>query len=233
MRFAIRNPGYVCKTVWRELTLADERFLSAITQRTPREIRRLFDEPSSTPKFLNHLRQAESVFRQATIVSADLYAKKALLQYAVVRALEPDVVVDTGVANGVSASYVLLALHKNGRGSLHSIDIGDASYLPAGKSTGWLIPHWLRERWSLHVGDSREALPPLLRRFSQIDVFIHDSLHTYEHMMFEFEQAYPRLRPGGVLIADDALWNPSFSEFSRSVGGRASVIRGVGVLQKP
>jgi len=66
-----------------------------------------------------------------------------------------------------------------------------------------------------------------------MDIFIHDSLHTYEHMKFEFEEAYPHLRANGFLISDDASWNSAFAEFVQSVAlPDARVIRGVGILQK-
>ena len=69
------------------------------------------------------------------------------------------------------------------------------------------MPDWLRGRWKFHLGDARQILPPLARELPPLDLFTHDSLHTYEHMKFEFEQAFPLLRPGGILVADDALWN--------------------------
>jgi hypothetical protein len=58
-------------------------------------------------------------------------------------------------------------------------------------------------------------------------------LHTYEHMKFEYEEAYPHIRQGGILISDDALWNPAFKEFADKVATpMARVLRGVGFLKK-
>ncbi|MBS7618990.1 hypothetical protein KEJ25_10480, partial [Candidatus Bathyarchaeota archaeon] len=48
--------------------------------------------------------------------------------------------------------------------------------------------------WNFINAGSREALPDLLRKLNQIDVFLHDSLHTYEHMSFEYETAWPFIR---------------------------------------
>jgi len=164
---------------------------------------------------------------------ADLFAKKVLVQYITVRAFRPDVVVETGVANGVSSAYLLLALDKNGRGRLHSVDLGNPVFLPAGKPPGWIVPESLRNRWNLLIGDSRQLLPKLLSELRTVDVFIHDSLHTYDQMLWEYRTAYPYLRPGGLLFSDDAGWNPAFEEFSREVGAKMSaVVRGVGFLQK-
>lgn len=233
LRFLFRNPRYALGSLYRELMRSDERFLTAITGVSSPHLRSLLGEPLRTREFAARLREAESTFRPLDIQSADLYAKKVLLQYVVIRALQPSVVVETGVANGVSSAYLLLALQKNGRGVLHSIEIGDARFLPPGKAAGWLVPEWLKPNWDLRIGDSRQLLPSLLAELGTIDVFIHDSLHTYEHMLWEFRTAYPHIRPGGLLCSDDALWNSAFPEFSRGVQAqRARILRGVGFLQK-
>jgi len=46
-------------------------------------------------------------------------------------------------------------------------------------------------------------------------MFVHDSLHTYSHMKWEFETALRSLRPGGVLISDDIEGNRAFEELTR------------------
>jgi predicted O-methyltransferase YrrM len=231
--FALKHPGYAFGAMLRELTLADEKFLARITKGSSQEIRAYLDEPIGTPAFAQHLRAAEKQFRELAIASADLFAKKVLCQYAAVRALKPDCILETGIANGVSSAYLLLALQKNGRGRLHSVGLADPAYLPAGREPGWFVPKWLREPWQVHIGEAREILPPLLSEVGRIDIFIHDSLHTYEHMFWEFEIAYPSLRPGGLLFADDVLWNNAFQDFARKTGtSEARILHGVGFLRK-
>lgn len=231
--FAVKNPRYVVTAMIRELTLADERFLARITAASPRLIRRYLDEPLNTPEFANHIRGAQEHFRALSVESADLFAKKILNQYAAVRALAPDLVVETGVANGVSSAYLLLALQKNGKGCLHSIGLADPAFLPPEKQLGWLVPKWLRSPWQIHVGDAREILPNLLTQLGNIGIFIHDSHHSYDHMMWEFETAYPKLQHGGLLVSDDAFWNNSFYDFARKAcAGEAQILRGVGFLRK-
>ena len=233
LRFALRNPRYSLRSLYGELTLSDERFLSSLTKVPPRVVRSFLDEPIHIGPFAECLHTAESFFKTAEIQSADLYAKKILCQYAAVRALAPEIVVETGVASGVSSSYLLLALQKNGRGKLHSIELGDVRYLPPEKAPGWIVPDWLKSRRELQIGDSRALLPAMLTKLGTIDVFIHDSLHTYDHMLWEYRTAYPFLRPGGLLISDDASWNPAFPEFSAEVRAmRFRILRGVGLLQK-
>jgi hypothetical protein len=60
----------------------------------------------------------------------------------------------------------------------------------------------------LVIGDSRRELPGLMERCAPVDMFYHDSLHTYEHMVWEFGTALPHLGIGGLLASDDVL-NPT------------------------
>ncbi|MCL6480455.1 MAG: class I SAM-dependent methyltransferase [Firmicutes bacterium] len=232
-RFALRHPAYTLRSLLNEVLLADERFLAEATGVPVRKLRTFLNEPFRSQGFSTHLAACRAELQGLKIQSAAPFGKKILLQYALIRAVQPDAVVETGVANGVSSAYLLLALQTNGRGRLHSIEVGDAAFLPKGKTVGWVVPDWLRERWQLHIGDSTKVLPALLPRIAPIDVFIHDSLHTYEHMMEEFVCTYPFLRPYGFLLADDALWNESFREFSDQVKARyARILHGVGFLRK-
>lgn len=231
--FALRNPRYAVHAIVDELAQADEKFIGHITGVPAEEIRAYMDEPIATPDFAKLLRTAEEEMGKLSISSADLFAKKVLLQYAVTRALAPACIVETGIANGVSSAYLLLAIHKNGTGHLHSIGLGDPSFLPAGKEPGWLVPAWLRAPWQVHIGDARQLLPPLLSQRRPIDMFIHDSLHTYDHMLWEFEAAYPTLRSGGLLLSDDALWNSAFRDFAeKNHEPDSRILRGVGFLRK-
>jgi len=234
LAFASRHPGYAVKSVVRDLLALDERFLGRLTGVATPRIKSFLSEPLQDPRFNEHLRSAQKQLDGVAAIGADLYAKRVLLQYAIVRAFRPSIVLETGIANGVSSAYLLLAMERNQTGILHSIDVNDGSYLPAGKRVGWIAPDWLRHRWTVHLGDSRELLSQILESVGTLDIFIHDSLHEYDHMKFEYEQAYPHIRRGGILISDDALWNSAFPEFARKVNAPlARVLRGVGVLQIP
>jgi hypothetical protein len=231
LKYAVQHPGYALKAAFREATFADERFLAKVTGTRASQIRGFLQEPSEATEFMAHLRGCEDVFKTG-MASADFWAKKVLVQYAAVRALQPDIVVETGVASGVSSSYLLLAMQRNQKGHLYSVEIGDKSYLPPGKDPGWIVPEALRSRWTMYIGDSAALLPGLLGRLGQVDIFIHDSLHTYDQMKFEFNLARPFIRPGGLLLADDALWNNAFKEFAEAVKSPAAqIIRGVGFLR--
>jgi hypothetical protein len=155
--------------------------------------------------------------------------------YALLRKLRPEVLVETGVCNGVSSAVILHALHANGRGRLHSVDFPEyagtpsadhwrgkgGAVVPADQEPGWLVPKQLRGRWDLRLGRSQVVLPPLLRELGQIGFFMHDSEHSYECMRFEIDLASEHLAPGAPLVVDDANWSSAFDEFVRSRGLRS------------
>ena len=152
--------------------------------------------------------------------------------YALLRNLQPEVLVETGVCNGVSTAVILHALDANGRGRLYSVDFPEfaddpstehwegkgGAVVPAGQEPGWLVPNELRGRWDLRIGRSQVVLPPLMRELGQIGFFMHDSEHSYECMQFEIRLAGEHLVPGAPLVVDDANWNSAFEEFVRSRG---------------
>lgn len=156
---------------------------------------------------------------------AEIAIESVSTYYALIRALDPDVLVETGVCNGVSTYGLLLAVHENGNGHLTSIDypvyesdveadhadepadhVGQA-IIPDGHEPGWFIPDTLRDNWTLNLGLSQQELPKLRCEIDEIDFFVHDSGHTLPCMMFEFELAWNWLGPGGVLVSDDILWD--------------------------
>jgi predicted O-methyltransferase YrrM len=169
--------------------------------------------------------------------------------YALFRHLRPQTAVETGVANGFSTAFALLALERNGEGHLHSVDlpreVGRAyeagtfyegegrAGIPPGSESGWLIPTDLRRRWTLVLGRTQDELPPLLDRLGTIDSFMHDSEHSFDCMWFEFNEAWPHLREGGVLLSDDVNSTEAFPRFAREQSREpVRLARGMSLLRK-
>lgn len=148
--------------------------------------------------------------------------------YVLIRVLKPEIVVETGVAAGVSSAYILKALEDNDKGELFSIDLPNyelnyfpklglkaVSILPEGEEQGFAIPAEFKHRWHLNLGKSQKILPPLLEELDSIDCFLHDSEHTYKNMMFEYKTAWLHLRDGGLLLSDNVFMNSAFNDFSK------------------
>jgi hypothetical protein len=152
--------------------------------------------------------------------------------YLIVRKLQPKTVVETGVEYGFSSSFLLRGLEDNDLGRLISIDeptldpLGrvnadgrrDPAHVDHETSTGKVIPDRLRHRWNLARGRSNPVLREVLDKYGPIDVFFHDSEHSIQNMLWEFRTAWPKISPGGALIADDVEWNDALAVFASEIG---------------
>jgi predicted O-methyltransferase YrrM len=154
-----------------------------------------------------------------------------------VRLLQPDVMVETGVALGFTTAVALAGMEANGRGRLHSVDLPPVQMNE--DLVGRAVPQEMRHRWELHVGPSRQVLPRLLGRIAPVDVVVLDAEHTYAAQLTEYRTVWPQLRPGGILISDDVA-NTALLEFAAAVGMPPFVLlkgegddSGVGVMRKP
>ena len=79
-----------------------------------------------------------------------------------------------------------------------------------------------------------EICPPCTPYTGKVDLFLHDSEHTYETMMFEFTTVWDYLVQGKPLLSDDIHWNDSFGDFCKKVNrkGRELFFTGLGALIK-
>jgi hypothetical protein len=143
--------------------------------------------------------------------------------WCLVRHLKPSNIVETGVAHGVTSRFILEAIERNGGGHLWSIDRPP------------MEPEWKRQigiavgteflnQWSYIPGSSRRRLPGLLRELGQIDLFIHDSLHSARNVRFELDRAWAVLRPRGAIVADDVDVNRGFYSFTQLFPSHFSLI---------
>jgi hypothetical protein len=132
-----------------------------------------------------------------------------------VRHTEPSVVIETGVAHGVTSRIILEALNLNDRGHLWSIDLPHPLDQSLHAQTGVAVTEECRPRWTYLEGASRDRLPPLVPEVGRVDMFIHDSLHTMKNTLFEMEQAASAMRPGGVMLVDDIKSHLGFATFAR------------------
>ena len=156
--------------------------------------------------------------------------------YYLCRILKPKNVIETGVAYGISSSYILQALEDNKIGKLYSID---SIFRPwqTEEMIGSIIPKKLKKKWKLIIGKSTEKLENISNEVKDLDIFIHDSSHTYENMMFEFNIIIKNIKKEGIIISDDVIGNDAFHDFSTSNNVKKYVIKvegnqGLGIIIK-
>ncbi|MBV9802228.1 MAG: class I SAM-dependent methyltransferase [Solirubrobacterales bacterium] len=161
--------------------------------------------------------------------------------WCVTRHQRPEIVVETGVARGLTTRVLLEALEANGFGRLYSIDLPPPlAQERLVNERAAAVTAELRTRWTLIEGSSRRRLPGLLRELGTIDVFVHDSRHTRRNISFELCAAWSALRPGGVMLADDIHGTIAFEESIGAFGNPPAIVcssddqRGrFGLIKKP
>ena len=133
--------------------------------------------------------------------------------YFLIQDLKPEVIVETGVSDGMSSFFILSALNENRKGKLYSIDLADVG-MPKlyGKEPGWIVDEELCKRWTLIFGKTSYKLPELLEKLRHVDIFLHDSEHSYENMKFEFLLALKHMSDNSLLLSDDVRANSAFQE---------------------
>lgn len=136
--------------------------------------------------------------------------------WCLIRHTRPKRIVETGVAHGVTSRCILEALDKNGDGHLWSIDLPPVDRFWR-KQVGAAVGNHCSDRWSYIKGSSRRRLPKLLSRLGEIDLFIHDSLHSERNVLFELDRAWTAISPNGALIVDDVDANWGFRSFTQAL----------------
>lgn len=200
--------------------------VSDITNEEHDVVREYYNEISNNDELIERLSPFGSIIQHYNIPN------HCLLLYLSCRVVKPDKVVETGVYKGSSSAVTLQALEDNNKGKLFSIDLPGTQQNPVIDSSspynsvkynlsdendvGKKIPVDLEHRWELHLGRSDELLEPLLNDISPVDIFSHDSDHSYKNMMYEFKTARRYLSDSDLILSDDIDWNDSFEEFSNS-----------------
>ncbi len=186
-------------------------------------------------QIMNEYKEIEGKLKKASRAikgyPADLAVSSlaGLVLYSTIRKMKPDVVLETGVAYGYSTYMILSALNKNGRGRLISTEI--KKYTFEGPKIGILLSSIDRSRWTLVVGKPQENLDKALGMVEKINIFIHDSDHSYKNMMFEYRRAYSKMK-GGLMMSDDIYWRTgdarskrasAFLDFAKRINARPTL----------
>jgi len=141
--------------------------------------------------------------------------------YFYTRYLEPETVIETGVAAGWSSRVITDGLYKNGEGKLYSNDLPypKSTLRPSEDQIGILVDDEKRDVWELSIGPDRENLPEIVSSVDSVDLFHYDSDKSYEGREFALSTVRPKLHEDSVLIMDDIFDNTFFKEFveSRSI----------------
>jgi len=220
----------------------DLGWVGALSGCTVRAAARAIARAQSERKLFSHL--AREHRREGRDAYGEIDAPLEL--HALVELVRPHHVLEVGVSSGVSSAYLLSALERNGRGTLHSVDLPSkrrppvggkpprASWsLPDGRQAGWAVPFPLRKRWDLRLGDKAEVLPILAGELPSIEILVYDVPHACDRSWKEFQVLNPLLPPGGIAIVDHGPGGglcPSLRRWAQKRGGQTRGREGTGLF---
>lgn len=129
--------------------------------------------------------------------------------YALIRALRPEHVVETGTDKGLGACVIAAALLRNGRGRLSTIDVNpDAGYLIGGRYASVV---------DLRIADSLEVLPLL---GEPVDLFFHEVHASAEQERAEYQALGSLARPHTVVVSDNGRATNELARWAEANGRR-------------
>jgi predicted O-methyltransferase YrrM len=126
-----------------------------------------------------------------------VHPEEAALLYLLVRGLRPALMLETGTFKGYSTSEIARALQLNGSGHVITVDLAE--------QTGTAVPPELLPYITFHRGQPSQRFAQALERSGErLDLFFHDSLHTFMNTLGELVWFADRYAPGSVIVCHDA-----------------------------
>jgi predicted O-methyltransferase YrrM len=128
-----------------------------------------------------------------------------------IRDARPNVVIETGVANGASTRKILSSFKefKLFESELYSFDIDPRVASPDLTRS---------PQFNFVTVSSPDSFVASMNEISTVDLFYHDSDHSYGNQMLEYSTAWELLNPEkGILISDDINWSNAFLDFCKIV----------------
>jgi Methyltransferase domain len=214
-RFVLFDPETHSYTY--ELANADELgpFLERASGVPAEEIARYVAEVRNDPELGKRLRRR---VRWRIDYKRRMPLGNRLLWYALVRAVKPRLIVETGIHQGLGSLVLLRALDRNAAegvdGRLISIDFDAAS--------GWLVPDHLRARWTPVFGDIESSLESVLAG-REVDLFIHESDHNEALQRIEFGAALAHSADELYVVDSSGVELPVLSELCGLYGGERNL----------
>lgn len=183
-------------------------FVSAVTGAEIGAVREWMGELEHDEEFRATLTRRLSSNPTRRVCATEPHLARRIGWYAIVRALEPDNVVETGTHLGLGSCVIAAALRRNGHGRLTTIDIDD--------DAGYLIDEPYAGVIDRRVGNSVTELAAM----RDVDMFLHDSLHTYEYESSELAAVEPGLRADAIALSDNAHDSAALSDWAERTGRR-------------
>src|SRR5215813_1172318 len=140
---------------------------------------------------------------EAVEVTSHIDETRGALLQRVIRAVRPQVVVEVGLAFGISTLYILEVLHEIGGKKLIGMDpFQNDSYWRGGglynvRRAGY------ESLYEFHEEASQTCLPLLASQKERIQLAFIDGWHTFDHALVDFFYIDRLLETDGLVVFDD------------------------------
>lgn len=181
-------------------------FVSAVTGAEIKQVRAWMQELEEDSHLAGQLTERLSSNPRHRISAKKPHWARRAGWYSIVRAIQPDHVVETGTHLGLGSCVIAAALLRNGHGHLTTVDIDpEAGYLIA-------------EPWASVIERRTGSSIDVLAELKDVDVFLHDSLHTYDYETSELTAVAPNLRGDAIILSDNAHDSSALSDWAERNG---------------
>jgi predicted O-methyltransferase YrrM len=172
-------------------------FVVAVTGAPVDRVRGWLDEIEGDTALRRHIETSIATSSRRGLADRTVRYGGRVGWYALIRALKPAHVVESGVDKGLGSCVLAAALLRNAEegspGRLTGLDINPDS--------GYLVTGRYAEVVDLVRDDSLQSIPRLT---TPVDLFLHDSNHSAEHEAAELRLVEQKLAPNALLLSDNA-----------------------------
>jgi hypothetical protein len=183
-------------------------FVANICDISVKDVYGYFNELETNSLLDAYIQAGLANHRRGNEIDREAFFGRRLGWYAIVRAVKPQLVVETGTEKGLGSLVLPEALIQNGSGRLITVDMEPSSGLLIGAKYDGVIQRV--------IDDSLVAISQI----DQIDLFIHDSDHSAEHEAQEFELLQSRLSVNGIVLSDNSHATTELAKWSLRQGRR-------------
>jgi hypothetical protein len=142
-----------------------------------------------------------------TMRDSNLFLGRRIGWYAVIRAMKPKLVVETGVHQGVGAVTIINALMRNSEEGFPGRYLGT----DIDPEAGVLLKGKYLEYGELLYGDSIDSLKGIT---DTVDIFINDSDHSEIYEAKEYLVISPKLSPSAMILGDNSHATDALLKYS-------------------
>lgn len=205
----------IARSIWQESPVQLHSLLlqGGMIQENPEEIIRSLRFPAS-----NQYSEEGAIYP----LFYDSNIKTLILLNLLIEEIRPAIVIETGVANGTSTRKILSSFRDLNlvNSKLYSMDVNPKVATPELMSN---------HQFNFILIDTPISFKEAMNKIGSVDLFYHDSDHSYKNQMLEYETAWEMLNPvNGILVSDDINWSNAFLDFSKRVNLSPLLLSGGG-----